>query len=294
MKQIALCGYHSLPYGTNTAGDILVLQEVISCLSSIGYKCDIITSDLINLINPLDYEAMIFICGPLVDTPLITNLVNLFKDIKRIAVNVSILDNMQYMSNYFDVVIQRDSIDCVRFDLALGSPVNRTPVAGVILVGIQREYETCKHDLARNLVLDSLASIGVAPIMIDTKLPNNEYGLSSVEQIESVISKMDIVVTTRLHGAVLSIRNNVPFIAIDQIVPEGKVTRQLRAIGWKQWFHIESLDVETLSSAILYLLSDEGRRESSLLFSSIKNDFVIDSNNTLESLKRSLYEISIH
>lgn len=294
MKRIAVCGYHSLPYGTNTAGDIIVRQEIVSYLASIGYDCDIITDELVHVIDPLSYDAMVFICGPLVDTPLIVELIEVFSGIKCIAVNVSILDNMQYMVDYFDAVIPRDSLDRTRLDLALGCPVQRVPVAGVILVGNQREYATCEYELAKNLVLNSLAKTGVAPVMIDTKLPNNEYGLSSVEQIDSVVSKMDIVITTRLHGAVFSIRNNVPFVGIDQIVPEGKMARQLRAMGWKPWFHIASLDEATLSSAIEFLLTDYGRKESSSLIAAIKQDFIVDGANTLDCLKRAINEESIY
>ncbi len=43
---------------------------------------------------------------------------------------------------------------------------------------------------------------------------------------------MDIVVTTRLHGMVLALKNGVPAIAVDPIVGGAKITQQARAINW--------------------------------------------------------------
>jgi Polysaccharide pyruvyl transferase len=50
----------------------------------------------------------------------------------------------------------------------------------------------------------------------------------SSAEIEYAISRMDVVLTTRLHGVVLAIKNEVPPIAVDPIGRGGKIMRQAR------------------------------------------------------------------
>lgn len=45
----------------------------------------------------------------------------------------------------------------------------------------------------------------------------NKGGLRSQDIIMSLISPMDLVITTRLHGTVLAIKNGVPAIPIDPV-----------------------------------------------------------------------------
>ena len=41
-----------------------------------------------------------------------------------------------------------------------------------------------------------------------------------------------IVVTTRLHGLVLALKNGIPALAIDTVAGGAKVARQAGALGW--------------------------------------------------------------
>jgi exopolysaccharide biosynthesis predicted pyruvyltransferase EpsI len=66
----------------------------------------------------------------------------------------------------------------------------------------------------------------MAVIAIDTRLDENRTGLRTAGEVESLIARMDVVLTTRLHGMVLALKNGVPAIAIDSVAGGAKVRRQ--------------------------------------------------------------------
>ena len=84
-------------------------------------------------------------------------------------------------------------------------------------------------------------------------------GLRSPAEVESLIARMDVVVTTRLHGLVLALKNGVPAIAVDTVAGGAKVTRQAEALGWSHVYPAEGLEPETLAAALDELAGDEGR-----------------------------------
>ena len=177
-----------------------------------------------------------------------------FSSIKKVALNVSVVETSD-LSEDFDVIIARDSMVDARPDISLATTPEKVPVIGLIYVGKQKEYPTQQHERVEELVDTVLAKLGAARVMIDTKIPHNEYGLQSIAQIESVMSHMDLVITTRLHGSVLTLLNGVPVVAIDS-VPEGaKVSRQMAAIGWPLVYRVSDLDETKLEQAIRNALS---------------------------------------
>ena len=95
----------------------------------------------------------------------------------------------------------------------------------------------------------------VAVVEIDTCLdPDNRTGFRSPAQIEAVISKMDLVVTTRLHGLVLSLKNGVPVVAVDPVKGGQKVLRQAETLAWPHRFTPETASEKALSDAIFKCL----------------------------------------
>ena len=73
-------------------------------------------------------------------------------------------------------------------------------------------------------------------MQIDTRLdvPNNS-GLRTPAEIESLIAAMDVMVTTRLHGTVLALRNGVPAIPLinrgrSQSYPAGRAPRMAHPV----------------------------------------------------------------
>ena len=47
-----------------------------------------------------------------------------------------------------------------------------------------------------------------------------------------MIARSDVVVTTRLHGLVLALKNGVPALAVDPVAGGAKVAAQAAAWGW--------------------------------------------------------------
>jgi hypothetical protein len=50
--------------------------------------------------------------------------------------------------------------------------------------------------------------------------------------LDALLRRMDVIVTTRLHGLVLGLRSGVPALAIDPVVGGAKVSAQARALQW--------------------------------------------------------------
>lgn len=254
-KPVLIAGWFSFDLPHNTAGDLLARQTAISWTKEAGldYRTAVANPEATDevatqTLNPKDYSAVVFVCGPLTESHILPFIQN-FKGIKRIALNVSVVDTSD-LSNEFDVIIPRDTSNETNPDISLATPSVAVPVIGLIYVGRQREYPTQRHEEVEKLVDSAVKKVGAATVMIDTRLPHNQYGLSSIDQIESTIRHMDIVITTRLHGAVLSLRNGTPPVVIDS-VPEGaKVTRQMEALDWPLRFTIEGLTETQLISSI--------------------------------------------
>ena len=105
-----------------------------------------------------------------------------------------------------------------------------------------------------------LARDGRVPI--DTRLDVNATGLGSPAEVESLIARMDAIVTTRLHGPVLGLKNGVPPVVVDPIAGGQKVIRQAHSIGWSRAYTADRLDDRTLADALDYCLSPGGRQEA--------------------------------
>jgi polysaccharide pyruvyl transferase WcaK-like protein len=106
------------------------------------------------------------------------------------------------------------------------------------------------------------ADRGAAVVNIDTRLDVNTTGLFTCAQIESLIARMDVVLTTRLHGTVFTIKNGVPALAIDSVVGGGKIRRQADPIGWPCALAVESITDEALRRAFSYCLTSEAREKA--------------------------------
>jgi polysaccharide pyruvyl transferase WcaK-like protein len=104
-----------------------------------------------------------------------------------------------------------------------------------------------------------LESSAVVRLDIDTRLVPNPLGLRSPEEIESLIARLDVVVSTRLHAMVHALKHGVPVLAIDPIARGGKVLAQARSIGWPIVFSADTLDDAQLRRALEYCATPEAR-----------------------------------
>src|SRR5262249_44936621 len=103
---------------------------------------------------------------------------------------------------------------------------------------------------------------GRAGVDIAPGLDPDRGGLRTATQVESLIARRDVILTTRLHGTVLAIKNGVPPLAVDSVVGGGKIRRQAEALGWPCVLPVETLTEQALQDAFSYCLSTEARAKA--------------------------------
>lgn len=209
--------------------------------------------------NPDEYTDVIFVCGPFGNGWPVTELMERFSGKRFHGLNLSMLQPLEEW-NPFQQLLERDSDRKTHPDITFLGKENKVPVAGVILVHPQKEYgKRAMHHQVHASIEDMIAKKQLAAVRIDTSLIDNQNGFSTPEEVESLIAKMDLVITTRLHGTVLALKNGVPVIPIDPISGGAKISSQVRRIGWPLLFSADSLDQTTLSGAYDFCLTDEAR-----------------------------------
>ncbi|MGR6968441.1 polysaccharide pyruvyl transferase family protein [Streptomyces cynarae] len=237
-----LTGWFSFVDGEATAGDVLALRRVEDVLRHQGIPYDVAWSpgfrpSALHLddVRPASYSHLIFICGPL-HGPGIEELHRRFAHCVRIAVGTSVLDADDPAVTGFHRVLPRDAPAMGPVpDLSTHAPSETTtPVVGVILTHGQHEYgERRRHDEAAETVTRWLAGKDCARVELETRLDSHDWRLCATPgQFESVLSRMDLVVTDRLHGLVLALRGGVPALAVDPVEGGAKLTAQAEACGW--------------------------------------------------------------
>jgi polysaccharide pyruvyl transferase WcaK-like protein len=96
-------------------------------------------------------------------------------------------------------------------------------------------------------------------VPIDTCLEDNAGGLRTPAEVETLIARMDVVVTTRLHGTVLSLKNGVPALAVDPIAGGAKILRQAEVLGWPVVLTADRFTPQALAEAYDFCLTKEAR-----------------------------------
>ena len=249
----------------STVGDIEVLDWVEARLAELGVPHTVSAYSWRlrdakpgwvdgRTVDPGLYSHLVVVCGPL-DPAQFRSEIDLFARFSHcvwIGVNLTMIEPLDRF-NPFDVLLERDSDRTVRPDLSLALKVDRVPVVGVCFAGWQREYGAKQqHDLARKRLLALAERRSAAVLELDTKWPanRNKTGIRSPSEFESLLSRVDVLLTTRLHGMVLALKNGVPVVAIDAIRGGGKVTEQAHAIGWPEVFTVDTASDADLSAAL--------------------------------------------
>ncbi len=75
---------------------------------------------------------------------------------------------------------------------------------------------------------------------------------------------MDAVVTTRLHGLVLALKNEVPALPIDPIAGGAKLVHQTRTLGWPIVFTADAVTDTELRAALDFCLSPRARARAGI------------------------------
>jgi hypothetical protein len=262
-----------------TAGDFLAKDVVGEWLDQTGRSWDLATAPPFEggvdwrLVDPSSYSRLIFVCGPFGDFELSQQLIERFAHCRMVGINLSMLQPLDQW-NPFDALYERDSSARVRPDIALLSRSERVATVGIVLVDPQSEYgNRGRHGRSGAMIQELMASREAAIVNIDTRLDQpNRSGLRSPAEIETLIARMDLVVTTRLHGLVLALKNGVPAIAVDPIEGGAKITEQAAVLGWPIVFEGDRVSLSELEQAYAYCLTDEARQKAAKCADSARRD----------------------
>ena len=234
--------------------------------------------------DPSRYTHLVFVCGPVHGEP-VTALHTRFAALRRIAVGVTVIDRSDPACTGFDLVLARDGdLDAPRRDLSAAVPrrvpawavppspetapvppappaAPRIPVTGVVLASGQGEYGSRRrHETVAAQLTGWLGGQTCAPVPLETRLDSRDWQLcSSAEAFEALLSRVDLVVTTRLHGLALALRAGIPALAVDPVDGGGKVTAQAAAWSWPAVLPAaQAADQEALDRCWEWCLSPEG------------------------------------
>ena len=268
MGKILLSGWFSFNNMGTTAGDIIVCKLVAHWLEKAEMHFTVASLQPTlpgtnwEEEDPSSYTHVFFVCGPFGNGWPVTEFLEKFKNSIWVGLNLSMLQPLHEW-NPFDFLIERDSNLALNPDFTFGAKLHKVPVVGLIKAHKQKEYGSkSKHEIVHSAVENFLANQEVAVIPIDTSLEGNLYGLKSYSEIESLIAQTDVVITTRLHGMVLSLKNGVPALAIDPIAGGAKITKQAKAIGWPNVLVVEDMEGNKLQKAFKYCLTDQAKHKA--------------------------------
>jgi hypothetical protein len=261
-RRALVAGHFSLPGGGGTFGDVEAQEMVCEWLSEAGIEYDLASNqedgvrgpNLLDL-NSAEYGIFIFVCGPWYPQKKIPSiLLKRFAHCLKIGIN---LTTSEVGKAGFDYLLARDSLQENRADLAFAKKQAYLPVVGVLLVERQAAYGSRQRHLYVKKIFDEYLATGqVVPIWLDTVINHNHVGLKSGREFESLLRKVDVLITNRLHGLVLGLKNSIPVVAVDSIAGGGKVTAQAKALGWSVLIPVEELSVEKLSETVQICLGD--------------------------------------
>jgi len=264
-RRALVTGHFSIPGGGGTFGDVEALGVVCQWLAEAGIEFeaasnheDGVDGPLLAKVDPLDYGLFIFVCGPWYPRKKIpAALLRQFAHCLKIGVN---LTTYEAGNAGFDFLLARDNPEEHRADLAFARQQESLPVVGILLVERQAAYgNKQRHLYVRQVFNDYLATGRVVPIWLDTVIHGNRVGLHSGQAFESLLRKVDVLLTNRLHGLVLGLKNKVPVVAVDAVAGGGKVTAQAKSLGWPVLLPVEALSLETLEQAVQTCLKPELR-----------------------------------
>ena len=279
--RVLVAGWFSFPRLGATAGDLLALEVTCGWLTEAGFAHDVAFDPTVGSgvdwrrVDPRAYSHLVFVCGPFyarrrllrvlprsaatavsraapllrrvglarVDRIVLELLVRRFDRCRQIGLNLSMLGPERGWHPFAALVPRDGAHGPPRADLALAHQGGLVPVVGVVLVEQGVGNDDRRLLAARRAIDAVLADRSVAIVTIDTRLDRpNPGGLRTAAEVESLIARMDLVVTTRLHGAVLALKHGVPVVAVDVVDGGGKLTSQMSVLGWPQVFDADTLD----------------------------------------------------
>jgi hypothetical protein len=239
--RVLVVGWPSFIDGEATAGDVLAMEAVAAEIGAAGVPFEMAWSPVfrpgertLSEADPARYSHLVFACGPLSGRGL-EELHQRFAACRRIAIGVSVIDPVDPAAAGFHVILARDCPAAPPSgDLATVPRPSLMPVAGVIYVGVQREYGgSGRHEAVSQSLASWLPGCGCALLSLETRLDTHDGRLCSTPaELESILSRLDFVITMRMHGLVLALKRGVPALALDPVAGGAKVTAQATAWHW--------------------------------------------------------------
>lgn len=258
----------------STVGDIECLEVVQKWLSDQNIDFDVVPyhDDIVpfisgskykSQIDPNAYTHLVVICGPCWPTVFSEMKFDIhqFSHCVKIGINLTMIVPVSEW-NPFDVLIERDSERASRPDLSFCQKTDKVPVVGLCFIQNQGEYGTRqKHDFVIKTVKEFCQSRNIATVNIDTRWPKhrNDTSLESKEQISSVLQKVDMVITNRLHGLVFSIKVGTPVIAIDGVTGGDKLIKQAQVLNWPASMVVDHLSEDIMQKHFDWCLSADAK-----------------------------------
>jgi hypothetical protein len=269
-RRVLVAGWFSFEGMGATVGDLLARDVVIDWMAGGGIAVDVALAKPFGdgpdwrALPPEHYSAVVFVCGPFGNGPPLTGFLERFGARRLIGIDLTMLESPSIW-NPFELLLERDSDRAARPDLAFAAPHRTIPLVGVFQVHRQREYGARGRYAEVGEAIERLFDrYALARLDLDTRLDIPNPVGRTPEAIESVVRRMDVIVTSRLHGLVLALRHGVPALALDPIDGGAKLSRQASAIGWTALLRPDELSDEAVDRAFSYCLSAEARAAAQL------------------------------
>jgi polysaccharide pyruvyl transferase len=262
-QRALVAGWFSFENTAAAVGDVLAKDLVCEWLDLAGVVYDVALAPPLTggvdyfSVDPARYSHLIFVCGPFYKS----NLLQRFEGCHRIGINLSMVEPVDSW-NPFDLLLERDSSAATRPDITFLSSVPRVPVVGLVLGRMDENAGRpgSSYQIANAALQQLVESRDMSAVPIDTRLDIPTTGsFRTAREIESLIGRMDVVLTTRLHGLVLALKNGVPAIAIDPIPQGDKIRRQAEILGWPLIFTVDDVTTKSLQEAFDYAITESAR-----------------------------------
>lgn len=257
-----VAGWFSFAEVVATVGDQLGAQATAQWLREAGWDVDVAVAPYMGdgvdwrRVSPADYGLLVFTTGPLTDTPVLHELLDRFAGhCPAWALNVSTLGAR--VVTRFDRLWPRDGgarsgpVTHTDIAAAVAGP-SPTPVIGVAYAPEQPEYAGGRHADVRATVAAWLRARRLADVELDMDMYAEHRYPREPAQVEALIGRTDVVVSMRLHAAVLALSLGQPVIAVDAITGGGKVSQQMAHLGWPCVLRPDELTAAALDDALAW------------------------------------------
>lgn len=264
--RVLVAGWFSIEGGGATAGDMLVRDAVRTWLQERNIPHDVAVERALGpgvdwfRVSPTRYTHLVFVCGPIGPHLAVCELVERFACCKRAAINVSPVGDPAWRP--FDLLLERDGAKRSRPDLAITLPAVNTPVVAVVRIHKQTEYAGAGPEIAHEAFDRLLSSREAAAFAVDTVLDPHVPGRRTAAEVQALLARADVVLTTRLHGLALALAQGVPAVVVDPICGGAKVLAQAQALDWPASLTVEALDDATLERHFDWCLTPDARQRA--------------------------------